>query len=310
MDRAWDKVAETVIDAEDLWMIDPVDKDRYECVGCDIKMWPTSFLRVNKRRPHFRQASEHQEGCDVQEEAALVKRARTEQIPDEQLTLPGYMPNRLNLRPKTTEEDPAGAPEDVRLPNGRKNAGSLIAGGGKRHSTSASTIRRLCRAYANFPHNRHSPLVIDGVSGRSYAEIFAPLMFDKIIHYDQPRLRFAQIAWTAKHISSEDWFEITLSVGNREAGKVVTPYRVRANWKDWSKRARTSLEIDVEVVIEENKAARKAGGKEAGWLFFIGHQDPNDNSLFHVDDQRVICTLFGEIVSSKNSRQSARNGRT
>ncbi|WP_234419421.1 hypothetical protein, partial [Xanthomonas fragariae] len=42
--------------------------------------------------------------------------------------------------------------------------------------------------------------------------------------------------------------------------------------------------------------AKNSDSKKMGWLFFIGRQDEEALTLFHVDDHRVICCFVVEMV--------------
>ncbi|MBT2748290.1 MULTISPECIES: hypothetical protein [unclassified Lysobacter] len=299
MDRAWDKVAGKDVDAEDLWQIEKVDRDRYECIDCRIPVWPASYQPENKVRPYFRRSKDHEAWCDVEGELALIKRAKTERLVDERGSFPGKMPNRLDLRNDATRTDPEGDLVEAghRIHVRREGAGGTT--GRSRHTTAASSIRRICRAYLNFPNNRDQPLSIDGLVGVTYAQVVRMLETQRIIRYDTQRLRYAELAW-AKPASTEEFLEVPLSAGRRDkTGRVIEAYRVRVRWAGWSKRARTSFETDIEVSRTESIEAKRNERLERSWLFFIGRQDADDQTLFHVEDQRLICSLSAELLFPK-----------
>ena len=54
MDSARDITTNEIIEAEQLWEIEFVDKERYRCIGCGTQLWPASYKRdINKKRPYF-----------------------------------------------------------------------------------------------------------------------------------------------------------------------------------------------------------------------------------------------------------------
>lgn len=294
MDVARDKVTGTEVDAEELWQVEKVDKDRYECTDCGIPVWPASYQPENKVRPYFRRSKDHESWCNIEGEVALIRRAKTERLVDERGSFPGRMPNRLDLRNGATRTDPEGEPVGGRIHVRREGADGTT--GRSRYATAASTIRRICRAYLNYPNNRDQPLSIDGLVGVTYAQVVRMMETQRIIRYDTQRLRYAELAW-AKPVSTEEFIEVPLSAGRRDqTGRVIEGYRVRVHWAAWSKRMRTSFETDIEVSRNESIEAKKNERYERSWLFFIGKQDADDLSVFHVWDQRLICSLSAQLL--------------
>ena len=53
MDSAQDKITGEIVEAEQLWLIPEVDKDRYVCRGCGIKLTPAAYRPENVVRPYF-----------------------------------------------------------------------------------------------------------------------------------------------------------------------------------------------------------------------------------------------------------------
>ena len=53
MDSAQDKITGEIVEAEQLWLIPVVDKDRYVCRGCGIKLTPAAYRPENVVRPYF-----------------------------------------------------------------------------------------------------------------------------------------------------------------------------------------------------------------------------------------------------------------
>lgn len=74
MESARNRVTMEVVDAEDLWLLPAVDKYGYICRGCDLTVYPASYLKTNLQRPHFRSphGQEHLEGCDIEGDEKTV----------------------------------------------------------------------------------------------------------------------------------------------------------------------------------------------------------------------------------------------
>ncbi len=53
MESARNRVTMEVVDAEDLWLLPAVDKYGYICRGCDLTVYPASYLKTNLQRPIF-----------------------------------------------------------------------------------------------------------------------------------------------------------------------------------------------------------------------------------------------------------------
>lgn len=109
MESACNKHTGEIVDAEQLWTIDPVDPIGYECRGCGAPATPCSYRPENKVRPYFSAKDGHNAGCDVEGEVELVKRARKQRI-STRAGFPGSFPNRLVLRDKREVVNSNGTP--------------------------------------------------------------------------------------------------------------------------------------------------------------------------------------------------------
>ena len=77
MDSAQDKFTGEIVEAEQLWLVDNVDKDRYICRGCGINVTPASYRPENLVRPYFTaRDGDHESKCDVAGEKKLVARGK------------------------------------------------------------------------------------------------------------------------------------------------------------------------------------------------------------------------------------------
>ncbi|WP_156782808.1 hypothetical protein [Acidihalobacter yilgarnensis] len=98
MDSAVDRYTGQIVDGEQLWYIDPVDKEGYICRGCGVMVNPVSFEAHHKVRPHFKElpSKPHESWCDVEGEEKLVAKARKERVTT-QVGFPGSFPSKLQL---------------------------------------------------------------------------------------------------------------------------------------------------------------------------------------------------------------------
>ena len=143
MDSARDKYSREIIDAEQLWDMEVVDKEGYECPGCGIQVFPASFKKhINKRRPYFTPMdNKHVQPCGVDGLEKLVRKAKHERMgsPD---GFPVPFPNKLILtdtRPVTaTTAGSLGTATDPR-PSTRPNS----ARNDSYHGHTVKTLRRL-----------------------------------------------------------------------------------------------------------------------------------------------------------------------
>jgi hypothetical protein len=138
-------------------------------------------------------------------------------------------------------------------------------------------------------------LDVPKVAANTFQRVFWSLKRDRIISYLEPRLFYAPISWKAS-VANEDQLEIQLSYGEWKERKLIRPYRVRIDWKNWSTAKRNYVSREIAVARSEYMAANKRGDKEKGWLFFMGRQDESDFALFHVDDHRLVCCLVAEMI--------------
>lgn len=67
-------------------------------------------------------------------------------------------------------------------------------------------------------------------------------------------------------------------------------------WGDWSKSKRTYVSNELEAARKEAIVEAEKKTKQKGCFFFIGEQDLEDSTLFHVTDHRLICCLVDEII--------------
>jgi len=294
LESARDKQTGDIVDAEQLWIIDPVDPLGYECRGCSAPVTPCSYRPENKVRPYFRAIDGHSADCIIEGEIELVKRARKQRVTTRD-GFPGSFPNRLILRDTRPVADPNGTPTGSTSVGERRTGSGGISEAQRNRPWTARTIRSICRAFVNYPYDRDLPLEVPRVAADNYQRVFRSLKRNQILEYPDPRLFYAPISWKAA-IKDDEQIEIKLNYGEWSERKLTRPYRVRMSGEGWNAATRNCVSREVETARLEYMAAEKRGGKEKGWLFFIGKQDENEPDLFHVDDHRLVCCLVAEMI--------------
>lgn len=285
-----------LVEAEELWTMDHVDKDGYVCYGCVTKVHPASFDKeTNKRRPYFSlRDKSHQPGCDVDGAEKIMARAKKERVrtPD---GFPLPFPSKLSLvdeRPVAGGGSAVGGGVEGREPS---KGGAGDPSRRRHHGHTVKTIRPACRAFVNFPNDRDAlPLEIQDLPGKTYAGVFKYVGSKRPEPLPMPRrLFYSAIRWKAKAEKSAGFFEITLNAG--KWGQASREFRslckVRVDWSGWSAARRSSLESEFEGARDEAMEQAKKDSKVKGWCFFVGTQDASDPTVFHVDDRRLICCL-------------------
>lgn len=294
MESARDRHSGEIVDAEQLWIIDPIDSLGYECRGCGALATPCSYRPENKKRPYFSAKDGHYAGCDVEGEVRLVKRARKQRVTTHE-GFPGSYPSRLvlrNTRPLAGQNESPSAGVDTAGRDADSNGGREIQ---RDRHWDAQTIRPICRTFLNYPYDRDLPLRVPAVNADNYKQVFRSLKSNQIISYPEPRLFYAPISWKVP-FQNDEQIEIELSYGEWIKRKLNSPYRVRIVWKDWSAAKRNYVSREIETARHEAIDAKKRGDMEKGWLFFVGRQDENEPTLFHVEDHRLICCVVAEMI--------------
>jgi hypothetical protein len=293
MDSARDIKTNEIIEAEQLWDLEFVDKERYRCIGYGTLVWPASYKRdINKKRPYFTLgvSGTHVKPCDIDGEEEVIKRAKAEKIgTPEGFPLP--YPNKLVLTDERPVIDGHGG-EPVQGDGGR----SRSRGDGSRtpranHGHTVKTIRPIAKAYMKYPLDRESlPLQVPDCEGNTFATVFWRL--GKIMAFRQPtHLYYAPLHWKAP-TKADSYMEWQLNAGNwdKENNRRGDAYRMRVEWTGWSVTQRNTLLHEIEVSRE--KAKHSTGAVEA-WLFFIGTQDSDDPTQIIVNRYQTICCIEG-----------------
>ncbi len=294
MESARDKYSGEIVDAEQLWVIDPVDPLGYECRGCGAQATPCSHRPENKVRPYFSAKDGHKVGCDVEGEVELVKRARKQRISTRD-GFSGSFPNRLVLRNTRTEAGANEAPASVTGTGDRRTVADDVCDERRNRHWAAQTIRPICRTFINYPYDRDLRLTVPGISADTYLWVFQRIKSDEIVLHPDLRIFYAPISWK-KPSANNDNLEILLSAGEWQEKLLARPYRVKVDWQKWGAAKRNYVSREIEIARQEYIAAKGRKSNEKGWLFFIGRQDESDHALFHVEDHRLICCLVAEMI--------------
>lgn len=294
MDVARDKVTGDLVEAEQLWLLTFVDKDRYVCPGldCGRKVSPASFLPTNLKRPYFSATSGHEDGCDIAGTERLIAAARRGSIANPLTGFPAPYPSRLVLRDVRDVVGPGGEEPEVAKTSPRERRDADGDHSGAVRTRDAGTIRPICRAFINFPFDRYLALSVPGVEARTYRDCFKRLKWDSLELYPSQRIFYAAMRWS-KPFETEQFIEVSLDAGPRNQGKLIEGHRLRIHWAGWSKAKRTYVRNELEVA---RKAAIEAKGKEKAFLFFLGQQDVANPYQFNVDDHRLLCCLVDDII--------------
>lgn len=315
MDNARDRQTGSIVDAEQLWDMEIVDRHGFACAGCAVDVYPASYLKdINQRRPHFKlpKRSVHRDGCGMAGVDKLVVRARTELVGATAQSLPAPFPSRLYVAAgdAMTADDRASdidGPRRITSQRVSKRGHVVLPLDGANYlGHTVTTLRPICRVFMEYPHDRfHLPLRIPGCRGRTYGTAFQQLGFADVrelpVRADLAGLFYAPLSWdfASKGAGYEEW---TLGAGAwpKGAKRPTAHYRVRINWSDWTDLQRTTLRHELQRARKE--IVGKKGIREKAWLFFIGHQDRNDPSLFIVDQHPLISCRVGEMRWPKKSR--------
>jgi hypothetical protein len=228
MESARDKCTGEIIDAEQLWGIERVDPLGYECRGCGALVTPCSYRLENKVRPYFSAKNGHNDNCDVEGEAELVKRAQKQRVSTRD-GFPASFPDRLVLRDTRPVADADGTPTAAASAKERRTDGASDVRPNRHWA--AQTIRPICRIFLNYPYDRDIPLSIPGITGGTYQHIFHSLKSSRIITYPEPHLFYAPISWKAL-LTEGDYLEIQLNYGEWKERKLIHPYRVKVSWRN------------------------------------------------------------------------------
>lgn len=298
MESAIDIKTGQIIDGEQLWYLNHVDKDGYVCRGCRVKVNPVSFDRTNKKRPHFKElpSHPHESWCDVEGEQTLIAQGKKKRLTSVDGVFPGSFPSKLALIDERELVDSSITSGNPQSKGGTPSRSSTGSGEKSISRWTARTIRPICKTYVNFPNDRDLELAVPGAYGRSYDEVIRRLSSSDIVINIKQHIFFAPLSWQSCQINS-DRLVISLSYGFWTNKKLKQPYRVIVDMTQLSEAKSNSILKEIEISQEEAKLARASNPKtkEKSWLFFYGKQIETQPTDFLVTDHRLICCLTGEL---------------
>ncbi|HEX8609728.1 MAG TPA: hypothetical protein VF800_00375 [Telluria sp.] len=303
MDVARNRHSGELVEAEQLWDMDVVDKEAWVCRGCPVQVFPASYdAAVNKRRPYFTlgRVNRHAASCDVDGEHKIVSRAQKERVGNSD-GFPMPFPSKLILG----DEHAGAAGAAGKAPFASSTLAAVHAAArasvrSRHHGHTVKTIRPACRTYIHFPNDREFlPLEIPGVWGKTYAQVFWFIPNKKPVLLANPRhLFYAPIRWKEAPSISESHCELILNAGEWDsaARRYVTLCRLRVDWSGWSPARRNTLLHEINAARAEAVEQARQDSQIKGWIFFVGTQDRLDPALYHVDDERFICALAARMT--------------
>lgn len=295
MESAIDQKTGQIIDGEQLWYINPVDKKGYICRGCGTLVDPVSYEPHNKIRPHFKEYRKHphEPWCNVDGEEKLVARGRKQRLTTFD-GFPGSYPSVLQLTDVRRIADETSYQADSSHTTSRRDKVDRKVVNQQHYSCwTARTIRPISRTYMNFPHDRDLALSISNISGKTYDEVIQKLPSNKIILTNEVKVFAAPISWSKPQELNKSII-VELGCGLWADNKLLDPYKVVIDTSEWGIAKKNYVLKEIEVArreaIERNRKGRK---NEKSWLFFLATQHPNDPSNFLLNDHRLICCLTG-----------------
>lgn len=296
MDAARDRTTLEIVEADDLKLLDHVDTYGYECHGhdCGVEAFPRAYRPENLVRAHFQVRSAHGRDCDVAAEEAIIARGCKASVQQELETSPGLSPARLHLIDTRHIVSPQLPASELGTQASGRHTSNGTKGQRPAGRRPANSIRPICRAFLRFPFDRHLSLHVDGIDTTTYQTVFKLLRSKGIESFSRQRVFYSELAWKVAEETSEQ-LTIALNAGEWIDGKLM-PYSVVVDWTTWSKTARSRLKNELEAARKENMAAAKSNARTRSYLFFIGPQDAQMLSRFHVNDPRLICTVHDQLM--------------
>ena len=301
MDSAREISTGIVVSGVDLYLLDEdkIDKDNYQCWGCDVPVNPVSYKVENKKCAHFRlfKDLEHVAGCalEMEDSEDEIYRRRVPR-PD---GLPRPYPSRLVINRKrakgrvivveNTPDDPIG---------------DILRGGHvtqrTRHHFSVGTIRPLAKHYVNRPSERHLPVKVFDSDDETFDSLFAEIPNQVNVRLPHEQIYFGILYFSAKTVEDDKFVEVKLARGKWENNKLAEAYTVRINTEGWSDRAKWAVIREINETRSAYREAYKNGDRSShAWLFFIAEQDPQRPALLHVKLHQHVCCFIATLHRSR-----------
>lgn len=309
MDSALNSSTKIIEYAKDLKNLTEVLKDNYECQGCGVRLIPVSWrLQNTKVEAYFRTLKNHpHQNCEfARAEGVVLNNARFRSVVKELDSLPQLLPLGLSLVDKSNKiNNDRGDDNHQNSFYIRKSVNSSDAkkSPSKNSRRSVGNLAPIAHAFVNFPYNRNQSCSIPGLVGNRYIEIFKKLE-NKITYYKDAKVFYAPLSWNDSNgkpirytVAPELKIKLFAGKWENENNKSILKenYEIRINCKYWSKRSQNILCNQLNTAIEEAKQ-KSNNNKERAWIFFIGTQDLNENSIFTLSDPRFVCAFCDEII--------------
>lgn len=299
MDTALYLVTETIISAEELWLMDEVKDTEFVCHGCRTRVKPIAWQRKMKYRPHFRiKRGGHIGGCDIDGKEKLIAVAKTKRVSTE-TGFPISYPNKLVFRDFREKISNVGKEGEGEIEKRERSYGQRGVGSQqpkKPHNYTVTTIRPIVNQFLNFPYDRHLSVDIPGIEAITYNTVFRMLSYQKLDLYKEPRIFFGGLYVNKYNFdNSSRILEIPLIQGLWSNRNPVKLFKILVHYETWSNSKITALGEDLDVVQAEKVRAFKEGkDNKQAWVFFIGRQDESDPMIFHVFDHKMICCVLAD----------------
>jgi len=303
MESALNIVTGEIIDAAQLQYLSAVERGRFVCHGCGVRLLPASYRPSNLVNPYFTVGStgRHLENCDVIAGHPVVSYNGEKRSGSDRDEIPALFPTRLHLKKRTNGVLNPNSAALSTVPELKAPSDSSLKRpcGGLLRSRTVNTIRQICHTFVHYPQDRDLPLHIPGVNATRYYTVFKKLKWDELQRYQEPRIFYAALRWT-KPIEDDGSMQIALDVGARDEGHLVAGHILKISWAEWldARKACVRREIvHAQLCARHAYKAGRAGVK--AYVFFLGLQETADPRFFCVDDYRLLCCFVGKISYPK-----------
>jgi hypothetical protein len=298
MNVAIDITTNEEIDAEELYTIENINLDNYQCVGCTIKVTPCAFKPHNIPRAYFKKEQEHIAGCSLVSKTKLKRIALNKSI-FTQNSRPFSPPYKLELR---DEKITTIKIDELAVSKGGVQENRYIKTGNESVKQpglkTVMTLTQFVDQFISFPKDHHLPILLPGFGKeKSYSESFKRIRYFNHIEIYKDNFIFFDSVFTKKYRpvvnQNETTIEVHLVTGKWQENSItnkkelVKPVTVLFNISTWP-----TIHINALLKKINNCTPEKENWKnESPIIFFLGHQDKNDPYLFHCSDRRLMHCL-------------------
>lgn len=285
------------VTGEDLWYMDDVEDNTYECVFCSTECRPCSYDKdVNLRRPHFRILGKHSPGCLYDAaDSKTIKDNKLKKIRDEE-GKPGHYPSKFAFpRDRAKGEAQSKPTPNNKNPSNQDHPSDRDKGLNRRIAKDrpyrTSSFRLLVNHYINFPYDRDLPLEAESISGNSFKTCFKSLFTNKDAPLIKPKnkIYYSTSKWSKPEIRDHlitIKFNAYIEVDCRGGSKTNKEnLYLEVDTSSWPQTVKDSFMHDFE---KGRLDAIKSDGNKKLLVFFIGEQDVNTPLKFIASNARLI----------------------